>query len=59
MYKNSVPTSQEACYVATTEPNLLMLVKETVAWYCENYMEHTNARCGQSAQFSYVRMWYI
>jgi hypothetical protein len=29
-------------YVSTTEPNRLMLFRETVAVYCENHTEHTN-----------------
>jgi hypothetical protein len=48
MYKNSVRTSQETHYVSATETNRLMLFGETVAVYCENNTEHTNALCGQS-----------
>jgi hypothetical protein len=32
-----------------------MLFRETVAVYCENYMEHINTLCGQSAKFRYVK----
>jgi hypothetical protein len=31
-----------------------MLVGETVAVYCENRTEHTDALCGQNAEFWYV-----
>jgi predicted Zn-dependent protease with MMP-like domain len=37
-----VRTSQETHYVSTTEPNRLMLFRETVAVYCENHTEHTD-----------------
>jgi hypothetical protein len=33
-----------------------MLFRETVAVYCENNTEHTNAPCGQSADFLYVKV---
>jgi hypothetical protein len=46
MYKNSVRTSQETCYVSATKPNRLMLFGETVAVYCENYTEHADTLCG-------------
>jgi predicted Zn-dependent protease with MMP-like domain len=39
---NSVRTSQEAHYVSATEPNRLILFRETVAVYCENNTEHTD-----------------
>jgi hypothetical protein len=42
IYSNSVLTSQETHYVSTTEPNWLMLFRETVAVYCENHTEHTD-----------------
>jgi hypothetical protein len=32
-------------------PNRLMLFGETVAAYCENHTEHTNALCWQSVEF--------
>jgi hypothetical protein len=32
-----------------------MLFRETVAVYCENRTEHTNAFCGQNAEFWYVK----
>jgi predicted Zn-dependent protease with MMP-like domain len=35
-------TSQETHYVSATEPNRLMLFRETVAVYCENRTEHTD-----------------
>jgi hypothetical protein len=42
LYKNPVRTSQETHYVSATNPNQLMLFRETVAVYCENHTEHTN-----------------
>jgi hypothetical protein len=48
----SVPiTSEEPHYVSGTETNRLMQFRETVAVYCENHMKHTNALCGQNAEF--------
>jgi hypothetical protein len=41
-YKYPVRTRQETHYVSATEPNRLILFGETVAVYCENYMEHTD-----------------
>jgi hypothetical protein len=32
-----------------------MLFQETVAVYCENRTEQTNALCGQNAEFWYVK----
>jgi hypothetical protein len=55
IYKNLVRTSQETHYVTATKPNRLMLLRETVAVYCENHMEYTNALCGQNAEFCFVR----
>jgi hypothetical protein len=49
VFENSVRTSQEAHYVSTTNTNRLTSFKETVAVYCENYMEHTTTICGQNA----------
>jgi hypothetical protein len=51
IYKNSVPTSQETHHVTATKPNRLMLFRETVAVYCENHVEHTDALCRQNAGF--------
>jgi hypothetical protein len=48
--ENSVRTSQETHYVSATKPNRLMLLKETVAVYCENHTEHTNTLCEQKTQ---------
>jgi predicted Zn-dependent protease with MMP-like domain len=47
--QNAVRTSQETHYVSATEPNRLILFRETVAVYCENHMEHTDTLCGQNA----------
>jgi hypothetical protein len=52
VYKNVVRTTQEIYYISATKPNLLMLFRETIAVYCENHMKHTNALCGQNAEFS-------
>jgi hypothetical protein len=30
---------------------LIQLVRETVAVYCENHMEHTDTLCGQNVEF--------
>jgi uncharacterized membrane protein len=43
IYRNSVRTSKETHYVSATKPNQLMLFRETVAVYCENHTEHTDA----------------
>jgi hypothetical protein len=32
-----------------------MLFRETVAVYCENHTEHTDALCGQNAEFLNVK----
>jgi hypothetical protein len=37
---DTVRISQETHYVSATEPNRLMLFRETVAVYCENHAEH-------------------
>jgi hypothetical protein len=34
--------------VSITKAHRLMLFRETVAVYCENYTEHTNTLCGQN-----------
>jgi hypothetical protein len=47
----SVRTSQETHYVSATKPNRLMLFEETVAVYCENHAERTDALCRQNAEF--------
>jgi hypothetical protein len=41
--------------VSATKPNRLMLFRETVAVYCENHTEHTNALCGQNVEFQYAK----
>jgi hypothetical protein len=33
-----------------------MLLRETVAVYCENHMEHANVLCGQYVVFRYVKI---
>jgi hypothetical protein len=43
--KDSFSTSQETHHVSTTKTNRLMLFGETVAVYCENHTEHTDALC--------------
>jgi hypothetical protein len=47
-----VRTSQEICYVSTTETNRLMLFGEAVAVYCENHTKHTNTMRAQNEQQS-------
>jgi hypothetical protein len=42
-HTDTVRTSQEIHYVSATEPNRLMLFRETVAVYCENHTEHSDA----------------
>jgi hypothetical protein len=49
--RNTVRTSQEARHGSATKPNRLMLSGETVTVYCENYTEHTDTLCGQTAKF--------
>jgi hypothetical protein len=45
-----IPTSEETHYISATKSNRLMLFAETVAVYCENHTEHTDALCGQNAE---------
>jgi hypothetical protein len=33
-----------------------MLLRETVAVYCENHTEHINTLCGHNADFLYVEV---
>jgi hypothetical protein len=49
MYKSVARTSREAHYASATKTNRLMLLRETVADYCETRMEQTNTLCGQNA----------
>jgi hypothetical protein len=42
MFQNGVRTSQETHYVSATEPNRLMMLRETVAVYCENRTKHVD-----------------
>jgi hypothetical protein len=59
IYTNSVRTSQETHHVSATEPNRLMLFRETVAVYCENHTEHTNTESTlfeQDVMFFNVKM---
>jgi hypothetical protein len=32
-----------------------MLLRETVAVYCENHTEHTNTLCGQNVEFYSIK----
>jgi hypothetical protein len=52
---NPVLTSQETHYVSVTKPSRLLLFRETVAVYCENRTEHTDALCGQNVEFLYLK----
>jgi hypothetical protein len=36
-----------------------MLVRETVAVYCENHTEHINTLCGQNAETLYIRIQFV
>jgi hypothetical protein len=54
IYKNPVRTSQETQYISPTKSNRLMLFGETVAGYCKNDTEHTNALCDHKAVFLYI-----
>jgi hypothetical protein len=58
---NSDRTSQETHYVSATEPNRLMLFRETVTVYCENHTEHTDTRtlCGQNAERTSQETHYV
>jgi hypothetical protein len=49
--KNRYSTSQETHYVSAKKPNRLMLHKETVSLYCENYTEHINTLCGHFSSY--------
>jgi hypothetical protein len=40
VYRNSVRTSQETQHVSVTKPNRFMLLRETIAVYCESHKEH-------------------
>jgi hypothetical protein len=56
MYTNPVRTSQGTHYVSATEPNRLLLSRETVAVYCENRTEHINTLCvGRLQSFSKLK----
>jgi hypothetical protein len=43
-------TSQETHYISATETNRLMFYRETVAVYCENRTDHSDALCGQNTE---------
>jgi carbonic anhydrase len=47
--KSSVRNSKKKQSVSITTINWLMLIRETIAAYAENYTEHINTLCGQSA----------
>jgi hypothetical protein len=55
IYTNPVRISQETHYVSTTEPNRLMLFRETVTVYCENHTEHTNTLCEQNVELFHYK----
>jgi hypothetical protein len=54
-FKDSVRTSQETQNGSATEPNRLVLFRETVAVYCENHMEHINTLCEQNGDLFNVK----
>jgi hypothetical protein len=47
IYTGPVRTSQETHHVTATTPNRLILLRETVAVYCENHTEHTDTLCAE------------
>jgi hypothetical protein len=55
MLKNSIRTSQETHYVSATNPNRLILFRETVAVYCENHRKHTNTVFWENPELRYVK----
>jgi hypothetical protein len=48
---NSVHTSQETHHFSPIETSRLMLFREVITVYCENNTKHTDALCGQNAEF--------
>jgi hypothetical protein len=40
---------------SATKTNWLTLFREAIAVYCENHTKHTNAICGQNAEFYCVK----
>jgi hypothetical protein len=40
IYKNSVRTSRETCYISGTKPNRVLGYKKAIAIYCVNHTEH-------------------
>jgi hypothetical protein len=51
----SVRTSQETYYFSATKTSRLILFRETVSIYYENYTEHTDTLCGQNAESSMLK----
>jgi hypothetical protein len=41
----------ETYYISATKPNRLMLFGVTVAFFCENHIEHTDTIGGQNVEF--------
>jgi hypothetical protein len=54
-YNELVRTSQEIRYVSAIETNRLMLVRETIAVYCENHTQCTITLFGENAGFGMIR----
>jgi hypothetical protein len=50
----SLRTSQETHYVSATEPNRLMLFRETVAVYCGQNVEFGNVKADGSYNYHCV-----
>jgi hypothetical protein len=54
--QHHIPEEYSWNYISITKPNWLMLFREIIAVYCENYTEHINTPCGQNAETLYVRI---
>jgi hypothetical protein len=52
IYKNSVRTSKRTPHFTITEINWVMLFKEIIAVYSENYTKSKNTFCGQNADLT-------
>jgi hypothetical protein len=46
---SSVRASQETLYVSATKISRLMLFRDKIAVYCENYRKHADTLCGLNA----------
>jgi hypothetical protein len=55
LFKNSVRTSKRTPHFTITKINWLMLFKEIIAVYSENYTKPTDTPYGQSAEMLKVK----